>query len=671
MKRQGAINHDIERVRGRTIRAAVRGLSQIMVVMLAFGMMTGCAQAPEASGVGRTEGLAVNAVAVEEVLGADFAFEFDSNDLEIAWEPSSAVNITLEDSGVKADGPGVVIEGGRVQIVQAGTYVLRGTLSDGQIMVNVSEEEQVHLVLNSASVTNTQGAALVIEEADRTCITLAAGTVNQLADAVTAEGSESEVDGVLFSNGDLTLNGSGTLVVEGRAGHGIVSKDDLRITGGTYEITALSDGIRGKDLIAVKEGAFSIVAGSDGLQSGNVEDEAKGFIYIEAGVFKIRAGADGIQAETALMVLDGTFDIVSGGGSVNGVRRGAGDNMMLGGEGPADGTRPIRGIPSDGMAPWVERPQNATASTDSEGTPSAKGLKAGTRLVLMGGLFNIDSADDGLHSNDSLIIAGGTYEIQSGDDGLHADVAIVIKDGDLKILKSYEGIESAKINLQGGEISVVSSDDGINTSGGSDVASVNGRPGQNGFDAADGSSLLVEGGFISINAGGDGVDLNGSGEMTGGTLLIQGPTSGADSALDYNGDFVMAGGVLVAVGSSEMAQAPGASSTALSAQVLLIPQAAGTILRIEGMDGTELLTFKAEKGFSSLVFSTPELKSGGTYALYAGGTSTGADQGGLIAGGSYSGGDKCLSLTLEGAVTQVTQEGAATGGMGRMKRPGN
>lgn len=247
----------------------------------------------------------------------------------------------------------------------------------------------------------------------------------------------------------------------------------------------------------------------------------------------------------------------------------------------------------------------------------------------------------------------------------------MIKDGDLKILKSYEGIESAKIILQGGEISVVSSDDGINTSGGSEGSSVNGRPGQNGFDASDGSSLLVEGGCISVNAGGDGVDINGSGEMTGGTLLIHGPASGPDSGLDYNGDFVMSGGVLVAVGSSEMAQAPGTSSTALSVQVFLISQAAGSHIRVEGIDGTELLTFRAEKGFSSLVFSTSELKADGTYALYVGGTSTGADQGGRITGGSYSSGEKRLSLTLQGAVTQVTQEGAGVGGMGRMKRPGN
>ena len=247
----------------------------------------------------------------------------------------------------------------------------------------------------------------------------------------------------------------------------------------------------------------------------------------------------------------------------------------------------------------------------------------------------------------------------------------MIKDGDLKILKSYEGIESAKIILQGGEISVVSSDDGINTSGGSEGSSVNGRPGQNGFDASDGSSLLVEGGCISVNAGGDGVDINGSGEMTGGILLIQGPASGPDSALDYNGDFVMRGGVFVAVGSSEMDQAPGASSTALSAQVYLTPQAAGTLVRVEGIDEAEILTFKAEKAFSSLVFSTPDMKSGATLNIFTGGTSTGADQGGWITGGSYSGGEKCLSLTLEGPVTQATQEGAVAGGMGKMKRPGN
>ena len=373
MKRQWLLKTGREGEKGRVRKAVVKDLSWMMSVMLAVGMLTGCAQVPEASQIGKTEALAGTAVNVEEVLGADLTFEFDSEDLETAWEAASAVDITLEDSGVKVDGAGVVIEGGRVQIVQAGTYVLRGTLSEGQIVVSVSKKDKVHLVLNSASITNTQGAPLVIEEADGTYITLAAGTVNRLADAEAAEGSDPEVDGVHYSNGDLTLNGSGTLVIEGKAGHGIVSKDDLRITGGTYEITAVSDGIRGKDSIAVKEDVFSIVAGSDGLQSNNAKDAAKGFIYIEAGVFMIKAGADGIQAETLLRVQDGTFDIESGGGSANGVQHGSAEKRMFGGEPPADGTRPQRGMPSSVMPPGVESPETATAATGSEDTQSAKG----------------------------------------------------------------------------------------------------------------------------------------------------------------------------------------------------------------------------------------------------------------------------------------------------------
>lgn len=322
MKRQWLLKTGREGEKGRVRKAVVKDLSWMMSVMLAVGMLTGCAQVPEASQIGKTEALAGTAVNVEEVLGADLTFEFDSEDLETAWEAASAVDITLEDSGVKVDGAGVVIEGGRVQIVQAGTYVLRGTLSEGQIVVSVSKKDKVHLVLNSASITNTQGAPLVIE---------------------------------------------------GKAGHGIVSKDDLRITGGTYEITAVSDGIRGKDSIAVKEDVFSIVAGSDGLQSNNAKDAAKGFIYIEAGVFMIKAGADGIQAETLLRVQDGTFDIESGGGSANGVQHGSAEKRMFGGEPPADGTRPQRGMPSSVMPPGVESPETATAATGSEDTQSAKG----------------------------------------------------------------------------------------------------------------------------------------------------------------------------------------------------------------------------------------------------------------------------------------------------------
>lgn len=676
-----------------------------MTALLAASVLSGCsASSTTVSGVS-SQIAAGSVTAISYNSDQELQFEFDDQDLETSWDPQKASNIILNGSSIAYDGKNAIVENNKITITTGGTYVISGTLTDGQILVYTDSSETVRLILNGASITSLSSAPIYVMKAERTIITLAEGTVNTLTDPAAYTGAlsgEDDLNAALFSKGDLTLNGSGTLKVNGNYKHGIVSKDDLRITGGTYEIHAVSDAIRGRDLIAVREGNFEIEAGSDGLQSNNDEDPEKGFIYIEGGTFKIRALADGLQAQTVMMISGGDFDVESGGGSANGVQSGPGPNGMGMGERPAEDRMPrTKSNPPTGGMP--ARPESETgasqyedqtsdevittsavqttseavvSSGDSSGpvttVGSAKGLKAGTAMIIDGGVFKIDSADDSLHSNGIIEIRQGEIRIASGDDGIHADSQILIQGGIITIEKSYEGIESAKVILQGGEVVVNATDDGVNTSGGADGSSVGGRAGQNGFDSDDGSFLRIECGYLAVNAMGDGIDVNGSMEMTGGTVVIQGPTNTANGAIDYNGDFEMTGGWIIATGSSGMVQGPGASSTTLAAQLYLTPQEAGTLIHIESESGMNIATFKSSKAFSSVVIASPAFEQGASYKAFTGGTSTGEEKDGLITGGLYTGGTEVLFFTLSGVVTQATQEGAAgaggMGGMGGMRR---
>ncbi|SCZ78762.1 carbohydrate-binding domain-containing protein [Acidaminobacter hydrogenoformans] len=695
----------------------------MMAAVLTVGLLAGCGQTQVETVTGAAvEGAVVTPAA--EVLAesngaaavaAAQSFEFDASDFETTWDEAGAVKVAFNDGSISISGQdqvqgqvqGATAEGSVLRITKAGTYVLSGSLENGRVIVAVGSDEDVRLILNGVNISSVDAPAIEIEAADRTTITLVEGTTNILTMAASEAASAAipaedenvdanEADGVVYSKGDLTLNGNGVLMVNGTIKHGIVSKDDLRITGGGYVVKAAGDAIRGKDLIAVAGGNFEIEAGSDAFLSNNDEAEDRGYILVEDGTFKFKAAADGFQATSALVIEDGDFDLETGGGSVNGVQAASNAGAMGKGQWPGDGTRPARGLPPEAAVTEGGPSANSSASVAADevsggdwaapNSDSAKALKSDGAVVISGGTFAVDSADDSIHSNGSILIQGGVFDLASGDDGIHADTVIVIQGGEVRITKSYEGVESASIEILGGELEIVSSDDGINTSGGADGSSVGGRPGQNAFDASDGSGFFMAGGVVVVYADGDGVDLNGSGEMTGGTLLVHGPTSSGNGALDYNGDFVQMGGLLIAAGSSGMVQGPVASSSTLSAQVFLTSQAAGTLVQVVGEDGAEVVAFRPAKAFSSIVVASPEFESGMTYKVYVGGNSAGEEVGGLVSGSAQSGGSaqsangiaaggtEVMSFELDGTVTQVVQEGASAGGMGGMgggKRVGN
>lgn len=563
------------------------------------------------------------AATVAEAAAANAPVHEDEADY--VWDSSRETTLALNGDTIAVTGQGVTVEGSVATITAAGTYTLSGTLNDGQIVVDTDSEETVHLVLNGVTISSSTSAALNVANAAEVVILLADGSSNFLSDATTyiyPTAEDDEPNAALFSKADLTIFGNGALTVQGNSNDGIASKDGLIIASGTIVVTAVDDGIRGKDYLVVKDGTFTINAGGDGLKADNEEDTSLGYISIASGRFDITAGGDAIQATTDVLISDGQFTLTTGGGS----------------------------------------------SSFVDESSSAKGIKAAVNLNIENGTFAINAADDALHSNASMVINNGRFTVATGDDGFHADATLEINNGVIDITESYEGIESAIITINGGDIQVVSSDDGINVAGGNDGAttpngfgggpggSPGGRPGrgQDNFAATGNYFLYLNGGTIVVDAGGDGLDANGSIVMTDGLVLVNGPTEQMNGALDYDGGFAISGGTFVAVGSAGMAQAPDTSSSQNSLLLSLngtLP--AGSLIHIQSSSGEDVLTFAPTKQIQAIAFSSAELATGETYEVYYGGSTTGTAVDGLYEGGTYSGGTLYTSVMLSGTVTQV------------------
>jgi hypothetical protein len=578
-----------------------------------------------------------------ETTSSPISVEYDGDDLDSSVSHSGTSYIKLEGDSITFEGRGATVSDNVVTIMSAGTYSISGTLNDGQIIVDTEDKEKVVLVLNGADIASSTSAPIYVSNAEKTVITLADGTENYVTDrsSYLFEDAEDEPNAAIFSKDDLTINGSGSLTVNANYNNGIASKDDLKITGGTVTVNAVNDGIKGRDSIAVKDGVITVNAGGDGMQSNNDEDAEKGYVSIEGGTLDITAGMDGIQAETSLLVSGGDITVTSGGGSVNTSTSGGG---VWGGQG-------MEGNPN-------------------KPTESAKGLKAGVDITITAGTIDINSADDSIHSNDSITINGGDMLLASGDDGIHSDTTLEINGGDISITQSYEGIESAVLTFNDGNIHIVASDDGINAVSGAGGAAAGGMPGRGPgiFESGD-NYLYVNGGYIAMDTMGDGMDINGPIDMTGGVVIVNGPTSNNNGALDYAGAFNLTGGFIVAVGSAGMAQAPSASSTQYSVMhTFPSVQAAGTMIHIEAENGEEILTFVPTKAYQSVVLSSPKLKNGTTYLVYSGGSSTGTVTDGLYSGGTYTAGTQVSSFTISSMVTGAGSYGGGFPGGGR-RRP--
>lgn len=311
-------------------------------------------------------------------------------------------------------------------------------------------------------------------------------------------------------------------------------------------------------------------------------------------------------------------------------------------------------------------------------TSKNNAIKGKDSLTITGGTITLTCTDDAIHSNNAIYIEGGDMTLSSSDDGIHADNTLVISDGTIDITKCYEGLEAAAISIDGGAISITASDDGINAADGS--SSSEGGPGMRGgpdMGEKSGSncSLTINGGTVYVNAGGDGIDSNGYIVMTGGALVVDGPTDNGNGGLDYNNYFTVTGGYLVVAGSSGMTQNISDSSTQCGALVAVSGGTAGTPVTMADSDGNVIISFTPAKSYNALNISTPDMKTGTTYTIYQNGTLTGSTQIGkdCYTNGTIDGGTELTTFEQSSTVTNsgISGNGGMGGGPGMGgQRPG-
>lgn len=348
--------------------------------LLMAGLLTGCGTnsvstvtAPTASESASTVTTAVTRTA-----------EYSSEDLDGSWDPAIAVTITLQDDSASVSGKGAAYKDGVVSITAAGTYVLSGTLKDGQILVDTGKEDTVRLILNGVQIRCSDSAAIYSAQSQKTIITLAENTANTVEDGTvyTYADGEDEPDAAIFSKNDLTINGDGDLTVTGNFNNGIGTKDDLVITGGNITLTAVKDGLRGRDSIAIHNGTFDINVSGDAIDSNNDEDETKGWVSIDGGTIKITAGDDAIHAESDLTVNAGDIDIAQ---CVEGLE---GVSVTVNG-----GTIDLKSS-DDGL--------NAAGGINSSDSSERYIIR------ITGGTLTVDADGDGIDSNGSIYFEGGS-----------------------------------------------------------------------------------------------------------------------------------------------------------------------------------------------------------------------------------------------------------------------
>ena len=442
---------------------------------------------------------------------------FTADDHYSNYSENGVGKITLNGSNATSSSNNVKINGSHITILGGGTYVISGQLDNGTITVDSRDNAEVRIVLNDASVTSDDFAALYVKQAEKTVISLVEGTVNSITDGAMYNADKHE-DGnpaaAIYSRDSLTVNGSGTLIVNGNYQDGIKSNDELKITESTVEVTAVDEGINANDYVAMLNADVTVNSGGDAIKAEH-EDEDKGFVALENTNVDITGTTDGIYASSALYVSDGDF------------------------------------------------------------------------------------------------------KISVEEDALHGEKRVVLNPDSINITKCLEGIEGAFVEINGGDITVVSYDDAINAVGPNSNGGF-GRPmGMHKETITEEDVYLtINGGNITIETGGDGIDSNGAAVINGGAIYVYGPENSGNSSLDFEYGFVINGGQVLAAGSSGMAEIPHETSKQNSLVFYLDDTYQGeSSISVCDSNDKELVSGNLVKRFDWLCVSSDSIKQGETYSL--------------------------------------------------------
>ena len=483
---------------------------------------------------------------------------------DLSWDASSETAIDLSNPTAT---DGVTVEDGTLTITKAGTYKLSGEYQ-GQIKVETADSDAVRLVLDNANITNSSGAALNVVNADEVILYSASGTTNTISDGAdyTATG-EDDPDAVVYSKADLTIAGEGTLKVNGNHEDGIHTSDGLVIASGTLEVNAANTGIKGKDYVDILGGTINVTAQQDGIKSTNDTDEGKGWTRLSNGTVTVNAGDDGFKASRVVEISGGSLTVEQ----------------------------------------------------------SDEGIEA-QYINVSGGDVNVTSADDGM--NASL----KTSNSESTDSSENTSDTANQQQNNQQQGSLPGGQQSGTSNQQqqgmgqppampGGNAQDGTSQNGTTGTGqqGMGQPPQGGMPGGGGgtFEVVD-AAINVSGGNITVNAEGDGIDSNGVTTLSGGTLIVNGPSQGGNAALDTNGDLLLNGATVLSGSTADMFEAPSTNST--SGYLKLTNSSGfeqGSTVQVADSSGKVVANYKVTKSNVQLVLvSSSSIVKGQSYTVY-------------------------------------------------------
>lgn len=532
---------------------------------------------------------------------------YDVSEKESAVENAATVDLSTLSKDVNADGA-TVLSNDVTTITSAGSYILTGAYAG--ITVSVGNGETVHLFLNDATISGGTGIAVSNTNKKSTLIiTACENTENEVA-------SKGDDVNAIHVKGTLKINGTGTIKVSAKK-NGIKVSKGLSIADSTINLTAGNHALSAR-FIETENAKINVLSAEKDALNAECDDETQEFTlnegYVSLKNSKIIASVsgDGIQADTFVYITGGSVDIKTAATFVS-----YSAESMAAYDLSEDDFRYIKsGDTYKKVADDV-----ATKGARYAMIQSTKGIKCGeikyeidgteyavTKnsnyfIVIDGARVKIDSSDDAIHTNSgNVLIKGGALDLTTLDDGIHADELVKIDGGEITVNGAYEGIEGAYVEIGGGTIYITASDDGINAA--SDDESVN-------------EHIIISGGTITVDASGDGLDSNGTIYVTGGTLIVYGPTTGADTGLDADGGILIDGGNVFVASSKEMLEIPASNSKSnvLVYGVNTVP--AGSEIILTNADGGEMVRITLKKQAQAIILSTPELATNGTYSLYA------------------------------------------------------
>ncbi len=511
------------------------------------------------------------------------------------------------------------------------TEVLTDTTLSGNyyngVRITTEKKGSVILTLNNATIyQNSDAGKALYNENKNVSVTLnlPEGTTSYIY-------NNTEDTNAIHIKGTLNITGSGKLVVISGTKSAIKCNGLVSVKDASLELSALNYGINAEEVELEDANVNVVYAGKDGIRAEveNEEvDEAPtfdstiGYVNLTNTVYNATVCGDGIQANTTLTIKGGTTEIKTQGSFVSYTSSNIEEYEL-----------------EDDDFKWSKSGSSyKKMSSDVIGTnyskylaltQSSKGLKVGAlkytlatdtdtelevasteyNLVITdGAIVNITSTDSGskVDYGDTTISGGAQVSVNAGNKGFapEHDFYLTGSDTVLTVTNSYEAVEASHIYFNEGTAYLSANDDGINAA--SD------------YSTTDYTNLTIDfnGAYVSVNGKGDGLDSNGTINFNSGTVLVLGPTSGADSAIDADSKIAFNGSFVLAIGASGMTETQNyttSSSTYVIETTELSGSSTSNTLTIKSSDEEYTTTFN--QSFGEIVFSSSKITSGSSYTF--------------------------------------------------------